>query len=71
MNVALAENGATCQSSSFNGEQTCEGAMDGIAEPGLGNEWASNGEGVGSWLLIVFDQVYEYVYILIIVHHMY
>ena len=58
-NVALADNGAICKSSSDLGNHRCEMAIDGIPEPGDKTEWAADGEGVGSWLLVMFDQKYE------------
>ena len=56
-NVALLANGATCTTSSeYNQNFNCEKALDGIALPN-GNEWATDMEGVGSWLKIVFNAI--------------
>ena len=60
INVALAENGATCfASTAIDGNSGCENAIDGILLPGPNNEWVSLNEGVGLWLEIIFDQMYK------------
>ena len=59
-NVALADNGATCYASSTHREEFgCENAIDGTIVPDYHNEWATLNEGVDSWMMIVFNQLYE------------
>ena len=36
----------------------CEYALDGVSHNGQGNEWASNGEGVGAYMKIKFNKRY-------------
>ena len=64
-NIALDGRGARCQASSaLDSSQTCEKAIDGSVDVGGGHHWGSNNEGVGSWLKVIFDQIYMYVFII-------
>ena len=53
-NIALLENGGTCEASSeFTVFRTCQKAIDGLIDPGPDGSWASvDGDAIGSWLKI-------------------
>ncbi|GMV39100.1 MAG: hypothetical protein AMXMBFR64_08160 [Myxococcales bacterium] len=66
MNVASAAKGGTCigQSSAYqgagiNGSYGCSNAVDGAYNDGATDAWATNGQGVGSWLTIKLDKNYQ------------
>ncbi len=59
-NIALKSNGASCVASSefYNGLYPCENSINGILSVGPGNEWATNGETIGAWILIALPDLY-------------